>query len=407
MPSLFQAIEGCVSNLSTSIVTNPTMRDLMLREFKGTSSVRTRTAKGFFFCRARSAMLTLASLIASLVLLFSASPCSAEAMPRSVLILDESGPGGLNPGYAELSRAFRDALIAKSRVRIYATNLDLNQFSGPEYVALQKNYIREKYRNIPIGALFAIGPSALELALQLQSEHWRNAPIVFAAVDESSATRIIHSSGSTNITGRTLRLSLSKSVEVARILVPNLKHVALVGDALQKQPFRQHFRGELEAVAADLKLIDLTGMPLAAVKARVADLPSDAAIIYTAITDDGAGATLLPYESLAAIAEVAKRPIVVDVDNRIGRGGAGGFVVSASRLGEEGAQLVHRLFEGEAAAAIPIDTSNAMRLTFDWRQLKRWNVDETRLPASSEVRFREQSAWDQYGSYLSLMVVAI
>jgi len=148
-------------------------------------------------------------------------------------------------------------------------------------------------------------------------------------------------------------------------------------------------------------------MPLAAVKARVADLPSDAAIIYTAITDDGAGATLLPYESLAVIAEVAKRPIVVDVDNRIGRGGAGGFVVSASRLGEEGAQLVHRLFEGEAAAAIPIDTSNAMRLTFDWRQLKRWNVDETRLPASSEVRFREQSAWDQYGSYLSLMVVAI
>jgi signal transduction histidine kinase len=32
----------------------------------------------------------------------------------------------------------------------------------------------------------------------------------------------------------------------------------------------------------------------------------------------------------------------------------------------------------------------------DWRQLKRWNISESRLPPGSEVRFREFSLWEQY-----------
>lgn len=383
------------------------MGELMGREFKGTGAVRTPAAKVFFFLgRARGATCWLVSLIAGLLLTFSVLPCSAEALPRDVLILDGRAAGDMSPGYAEFSRVFRSTLIAKSPARIHTINLDLNEFSGPRHRNLLKDYIREKYRDIPISALFAISPSALEVALQLQSEQWQNTPVVFGAVDESSATSMISASGSTNVTGRTLRFSLSKSLDVARILVPDLKRVVLVGDPLEKQLFRRHFQEELKAVSG-LTVIDLTGMPLATVKSRIANLPNDAAIVYTSITDDGAGATLLPLDALEIIAQAANRPIVVDVDNRIGHGGIGGFVVSASQSGEEGAQLVQRLFEGEPAATIPIAASDAMRLAFDWRQLKRWDVDETRLPATSEIRFRERSAWDQYQLQIVLAVGAI
>src|SRR5262249_3277975 len=155
------------------------------------------------------------------------------------LILDESGPGGLSPGYAEIARTFRQAIVAKSKVQIYAVNMDLNDFSGPRYIALLRDFIREKYRDRPISLLFAIGPSALEFALQAQAEQWPNAAIVFTAVDDGAVATILRASDSTNVTGRTIRISLSKSLEVARILVPNLKHLALVGDPLPKQPFRQ------------------------------------------------------------------------------------------------------------------------------------------------------------------------
>jgi signal transduction histidine kinase len=37
-----------------------------------------------------------------------------------------------------------------------------------------------------------------------------------------------------------------------------------------------------------------------------------------------------------------------------------------------------------------------MKPIFDWRQLQRWGISEDRLPAGSEIRFRDPSSWQQY-----------
>src|SRR5215211_5094970 len=180
-----------------------------------------------------------------------------QPLPRSVLILDESGPGALNPGYAEITRSFRSNLLSQSPAHIYIQNLDLNNFSGTRYQTKLQEYLRDKYHDVPIGVLLAVGSSAFQFALQLRSESWSNVPIVFASADEESVTRIVAAAGARNVTGRALRFSLAKSVEAARALVPGLHQIALVGDPLERQPFRRHFKEELPLVARDLALIDL------------------------------------------------------------------------------------------------------------------------------------------------------
>ena len=210
-----------------------------------------------------------------------------------------------------------------------------------------------------------------------------------------------------NVTGRTLRFSFARSVELARTLVPGLKQIVLVGDPFEKQPFRLHFKEEIPRGAAGLTLIDLTGLPLADVKKRVAALPDDAVILYTAMTNDGAGTTLIPSEVSQALADVANRPIVIDVDNRIGRGSTGGLVVIPALLGEEAARLVLQIFNGESAEQIPITISDAMRPVFDWRQLKRWGLDEAQLPPESEIRFRQSTMWEQYQTQIMVVMLTI
>jgi signal transduction histidine kinase len=44
---------------------------------------------------------------------------------------------------------------------------------------------------------------------------------------------------------------------------------------------------------------------------------------------------------------------------------------------------------------------------FDWHQLRRWGIDESRLPAGSIVRFREASVWDLYKGHITAAVVVI
>ena len=170
--------------------------------------------------------------------------------------------------------------------------------------------------------------------------------------------------------------------------MPNLKRIALIGDPWERQAVRRHYSNEIPAFANQFEFIDLLGLPMTEIRKRVAELPNDTAIIYTSVTFDGAGVTYVPHEGLAAFADVANRPIVIDVETNIGRGGAGGLVTTPAPLGEATARLALRILDGEGASTIPVVTGDFTRPIFDWRELQRFRINESRLPADSEIRFR-------------------
>ena len=103
-------------------------------------------------------------------------PFAREALPRSVLYLDENDPS--LPFAQGISAAFRAALNAGSaeRIAVYSENLDLVRSSGPRYEEILKTYLREKYRDRPIGVIATIGPAALTFMLRARPELWAGCP---------------------------------------------------------------------------------------------------------------------------------------------------------------------------------------------------------------------------------------
>jgi signal transduction histidine kinase len=93
---------------------------------------------------------------------------------------------------------------------------------------------------------------------------------------------------------------------------------------------------------------------------------------------------------------VANRPIIVNVETYLGSGAVGGYLLSPSLIGEVAGQMAVRVLAGESASSIPIRDGPAPRPIFDWRALERWNVDATRLPLDSDIRFRSPTVWEQY-----------
>jgi len=329
--------------------------------------------------------------------------CRAADAPRSVLILDQSGPG--LQGSIDISAALRSTLsTARSgEIVVYSENLDLTYFAGPRHTQILKTFIREKYLDTPIRLVVALGPAALEFALQLRTDAWSDLPIVFAAVEDA---RPDHHEPA-NVTGRTIKFLFANSIHAARIAVPNLDTIAMVGDTLDTQQFRRHFILQLPEAVAGLTLIDLMGLPLRDVKQRVATLPDTAAVIYTTMTTDGEGRRYFPNDALAAVADVANRPIVVDVDNRVGYGAVGGLVVVPSMVGQDVGRLALRILNGESPSQIPIEAMSAVQPIFDWRQLKRWNIDVASLPPGSQILYRTPSAWEQYRWQIMLGATAL
>src|SRR5262249_33260142 len=153
--------------------------------------------------------------------------------------------------------------------------------------------------------------------------------------------------------------------------------IAVVGDPLEQQTYRRHYKQELLNPADSLTYIDLTGQTMREVRDRVAALSDDTAVFYTTLSYDRGGSRDDPKHRLSLIAEVANRPIVIDQETRLGHGGAGGFLLQADPIGEETARRALRIFRGESASQIPVMAGEFVKPVFDWRELKRWKVSES------------------------------
>jgi signal transduction histidine kinase len=325
-----------------------------------------------------------------------------EARPRSILVLDQSDLRG--PFYYQIFSALRAVVTtdARSQTTLYAEDLDLSRFDGPAYEESLKRYLTEKYRDRPIGVIVAVGEATLKLVLRWRAELWPGIPVVFAMVDEIDYARLRLPP---DVTGWIVKLGLVDAIAAARVVVPKLKTIAFVGDAWDHQVIFRNWKEEIATAAVGFNVIEIIGVTMAEIRKKVAALPDDSVIIYSAVYSDGEGTFYPPATALSLIAEKANRPIVVGAETFLAPGGIGGSVLVPAVIGADIARMALRILDGEPPSQIP-PVTGGVRSIFNWGQMQRWNVRESSLPADSEIRFREPGLWDKY-RWQSITAIAI
>jgi signal transduction histidine kinase len=129
--------------------------------------------------------------------------------------------------------------------------------------------------------------------------------------------------------------------------------------------------------------------------------------LFLSVLQDSAGNNLLSHEVLARIAKVARVPVYSQSGANLGRGIVGGVVFNPEALGRETAELTLRVVQGERLQDLPVQESNSTVPMVDWRQMRRWGLDEKRLPAGTIVQFREASVWESYKWYILGILAAM
>jgi signal transduction histidine kinase len=98
---------------------------------------------------------------------------------------------------------------------------------------------------------------------------------------------------------------------------------------------------------------------------------------------------------MTEVSEQTNAPIFGMVDTYLGHGIVGGDLLSASFQGKKYAEIAERILTGESLKNLKY-MEKGNQAMFDWRQLKRWSIDENRLPVGSIVRYRELSIWEEH-----------
>lgn len=321
--------------------------------------------------------------------------CVAADGPRqrSVLVLEEAD--FRSPFYSEIFAGIRAAAKqhGNGHTVIYGESLDLARFPGPDYEESLVGHLKTKYAQRPIDVIVSIGVTSAKFLQARKQDIWPAAPVVYGFVPDLPETRALFLPNTTAVFARVRPAQL---LAAARAVVPDLTHVVLVGEAWKNPLTYGHWKQEFAAAMPDLEITDLSSAVLREVRSHVASLPDRSAILTSAMYSDGEGTYYSPASALARVAESANRPIVITSDTFLGRSGVGGFLLLPEIIGREAGDVAMRILDGEAPSSIAPFSGNNVKPIFDWRQLKRWNVDVPNLPPGSEVRFRQPTFWEQY-----------
>ena len=81
--------------------------------------------------------------------------------------------------------------------------------------------------------------------------------------------------------------------------------------------------------------------------------------------------------------------------------------VSALDLSRKATAVAMRILGGEKAGDIRTAVNGFVAPKYDWRELRRWNISESRLAPNSEIYFREPTMWERYSWQIALITVVI
>lgn len=327
------------------------------------------------------------------LLAFLTAPVGAQEVPKKVLIF--SSDDQFLPAIVLINKAIRTTMKERSsaHIQFFYEAQDSFRIPNEKYEPHLVELLRRKYEGEKVDLIYVLGPPALRFLVNHQNELFSGTPIVYMVIDQR---RVMDLKLGPNITGVSGRAELKPTLDLALTLQPETQRVVIVaGTASSDQGLLEMSREEFREYQGKVEFIYLVGLSTEELKNRLATLPPRSIIFYLSVSSDNSTRIFTNPEVLAQLATSANAPIYAASQIHMANGIVGGRLIDFEALGTQAAEMGLRILAGESPQNIPHQTIPSTSM-FDWRQLRRWAIDENRLPPGSVVQFRELSFWELY-----------
>ena len=328
---------------------------------------------------------------------------SAQESHKQVLVLYSTGPHNQFSiiGERELPRILD--VGPRTNLDYYSEFID-SRFPDPSFPIAFGDFLRLKYRGIRFDLVIAMQDVAVEFVNRNRDSLFPDAPVVFLANDRRTA------SVGPNSTGLIQERKFTGTLALIEKLQPDARNVFVVtGAGADDKAFEDAMRSQMQSFESRLTVNYLSGLPTDELERRLAGLPQRSVVYYLRLSEDGAGNKYHPLLHIDRVAAVANAPTYSWVDSALDHGIVGGNLYSQIEAIRRTGQLALRVLGGEKADSIDTSAIDVNSDQVDWRQLRRWDIDEARVPAGTVVSFRDPTIWDRYKGYilaaLALLIV--
>ena len=347
---------------------------------------------------ARWSLMVCVSVLAACA---QAGSAAVPSTPKNVLVL-----------YSFTDRKAQDdleILKAKTRSRVdtpvdfHVEYLGSARFDAPGYEKAVTESLASVYGSKKIDLVITVFYPALRFAVDHRQELFPGAPIVFSSVPPR---RLEGQKLWPGVTGVTMDVDLEGTIDLALRLQPDTRNTAVVvGRAETDRYWGAAIDQDLRRLQPRLNVIDLPGLAPDQLLKQVSALPPRTIVFFQAIPDEEAQPVVGTYEIVSTISR--QLPTYCFVNRCLGHGVLGGSYPDPVEQETQAGKLAARVLSGEPPENIPVVQGPPALLHVDWRELQRWNIPESALPAGAIVSYRQPSTWERYGKYIGAVLLLV
>ncbi|MBK7424363.1 MAG: GHKL domain-containing protein [Propionivibrio sp.] len=333
--------------------------------------------------------------VVAVILAFAGLGAARAAEIRNVLVLYANSR--LLPANVQYDQGLLETIrtSADRPVALFDEFLDVARFGGQAYTDTVVSYLRTKYASRPPALIVVANEEALSFLVSNRAALFPQAPVVHMSVGRSFLR--MNPALSADIVGVPIEYEFSGTIEQALRWHPQARHLVIVtGASVRDRGWEARLRSEVPRFMERASAEFLAGLPTAAVLKRLGELGNDSVVFTTGYFTDGDDRSFTPRESVEAMARAATAPVYGPFNTFIGTGIVGGRMPNYAAMGRQAGEIVNALLDGAAPDSLRLPEIMPTTLNVDWRQVRRWGIDETSIPGDAIVHFREPGLWEEH-----------
>jgi signal transduction histidine kinase len=336
-----------------------------------------------------------ALLVACVVASGIAAISSADTAETKRVMLLHSFGRDFKP-WSDYARSIREELERQSRWPLDITDHSLvtarSSDEDPEPAFVE--YLRALFAKRPLDLVVSIGAPATAFVQRHRERLFAATPMVLTAVEQR---RIQWSRLTANDAAVPVWINYRAAFENILQVLPATKNIiVVVGTSPIEKFWKDAIGKEAEPLAGRIAFSWTDHLSFGDLLKQAAALPPNTAIFWELMIVDGAGVTHEGSAPLKKLHAVANAPIFSYDESFFGGEIVGGPLLRVVDTSRQTAAVAIRILGGEKAGDIKIPPVAFARPQFDWREMRRWGIDESSLPPGSLVLYREPTMWHRY-----------
>jgi signal transduction histidine kinase len=343
-----------------------------------------------------SVNLTLPLLLCALFLTGATAGARGAEVQRPWRVLMVHSFGSSAPPFTTHSTAFESAIAKElgTAVDLDHVSLEMARYAQPDMEEAFAEFLTKRFSRWQPDLVVPIGSPAGRFVAKFRDRLFPQMPVVYTGMDKRTLPADAFARNATFV-GEDF--DLKGLVEDMLQLVPETNHIVVIlGATPLERYWTAQFQEAFKPFEGRVKFTWVNDLSFDQMLDLVSKLPPRSFVLLGLLLRDASGVTYNEDFALARLHAVSRAPINGLFQHEVGLGIVGGRLYQGELEGVEGARVAARILRGEPASSFPPLVIGTSKPTYDWRELRRWGISESRLPPGSVVLFRQPTVWQRY-----------